>query len=171
MIVDCENVCSHEYNIIGHYKLNKIKKTGTPAPWIHFKNDWVEETCTTNTPSSSDSDNDNEKLSNRDKGFSILSNRKNVITYLKNTKFCKLLIEQGKCSREVCNFAHSIEDIVFPVCAFEDGCTKKETCHFRHPTENIDDYKTRIRFTIPRNITSANNSPRDVAKKTHAVMV
>lgn len=88
----------------------------------------------------------------RDTGFSLLSNRENVTRYLKKTKFCQVLINKGECKREVCNFAHSIHEIVFPDCAFSENCKKKEKCAFKHPHETEDGYKFRIGFTIPRNI-------------------
>lgn len=132
------NMCNlpKDLNIIGMYKLKKTKIDVKNAPWANFKN--VVQQC--------------ERVSNRDKGFSILSDRKNVISYLKNTKFCKLKIETGECCRDVCNFAHSVRDIIFPICAFENSCSKKDTCMFRHLDETIEDYKRRINFVIPTNI-------------------
>uniref|UniRef100_A0A6C0KEU2 C3H1-type domain-containing protein n=1 Tax=viral metagenome TaxID=1070528 RepID=A0A6C0KEU2_9ZZZZ len=132
----CHLNCDNEFNILGFYKLTP--KEPKFAPWANFKNVYREK--------------QEEKISNRDKGFSILSSRKNVVTYLKNTKFCNLLINQGKCTRETCNFAHSSRDINFPLCAFGEECTKQDSCQFRHPDETIESYKDRINFTIPPNI-------------------
>ena len=135
-----EKVNLDELNIIGFYRLVRTQKVEAKiAPWANFKNVEIE------------NKNYEEKM-NRDKGFFILSNRKNVVTYLKKTKFCKLLIEQGRCNREICNFAHTVKEIVFPFCAFGNECSKKQDCSFRHPNESIDSYKNRIQFTIPPNI-------------------
>lgn len=142
-----EKINVDELNIIGFYRLTRTQKVEPKiAPWANFKND-VKVDC----KNDKNDKNEEEKMI-RDKGFFILSNRKNVVTYLKKTKFCKLLIEQGRCNREVCNFAHTVKEIVFPFCAFGNECSKKQDCSFRHPNEPIDTYKNRIQFTIPPNI-------------------
>ncbi len=91
----------------------------------------------------------------RDIGFVILSNRESVSNHLKKTKFCQVLINRGYCGRTVCNFAHSMDEIVFPECAFRDDCRKKRLCTFKHPFETIDEYKDRIHFDIPVNISQS----------------
>ena len=136
----------NDLNIIGFYRLTRTPKIEPKlAPWASFKN---VERCIQIVESCKEIDEDRTQ---RDKGFSILSKRKNVVTYLKKTKFCRLLIEQGKCNREICNFAHTVKEISFPYCVFADDC-KKDGCKFRHPTETIDDYKDRIQFSVPSNI-------------------
>ena len=115
-------------NIIGSYKLNK-----------HHS-------------SSKNEEDEDVSPNKRDIGFYLLSNRENVVQYLKKTKFCKILIERGVCTREVCNFAHSMSEMVFPNCAFNLNCHKKDKCMFKHPHETIDEYKERIQFKIPPNI-------------------
>jgi hypothetical protein len=88
----------------------------------------------------------------RDMGFFMLSNPEKVSNHLKKTKFCQVLIDKGHCNRAVCNFAHSLNEIVFPECAFRDNCRKKNVCKFKHPSETNDIYKKRINFIVPSNI-------------------
>ena len=149
-------------NIIGIYKLAKKIVEIKEAPWAHFKNRIFHDNSNHNNHNNNNHNNNNhyEKLNDanpndiidRDTGFSLLSNRENVTRYLKKTKFCQVLINKGECKREICNFAHSIREIVFPDCAFSENCKKKDKCAFKHPHETEDDYKFRIGFTIPHNI-------------------
>ena len=89
--------------------------------------------------------------SNRNEGFTILSDRNNVSSHLRKTKFCKIKITSGCCTRSVCNFAHNMVEYHFAECAFKNNC-KKEGCYFKHPSEKLDEYKNRINFKIPTNI-------------------
>jgi len=82
----------------------------------------------------------------RGKGFEILSSKKEISNQLKKTKFCDIKLKYGNCNRKVCNFAHSIDEIVFPKCAFGENCRKKILCQFLHPLENEEEYKRRINF-------------------------
>ena len=154
-LADLQELNDHnDLNIIGFYRLTRMPKIEPKlAPWASFKN---VERCNHILESFKDNKDikdivENEDRTQRDKGFSILSKRKNVVTYLKKTKFCRLLIEQGKCNREICNFAHTVNEISFPYCVFADDC-KKDGCKFRHPNETIDDYKIRVQFSVPSNI-------------------
>lgn len=88
---------------------------------------------------------------NRNEGFNILSDRNNVSSHLRKTKFCKIKITTGYCTRAVCNFAHNMCEYHFAECAFKNNC-KKEGCVFKHPEETIEEYKDRINFKIPLNI-------------------
>lgn len=90
-------------------------------------------------------------LKKRNEGFYILANKINISKHLIKTKFCNIFIQEGKCNRDVCNFAHSMEEYNFPSCAFGDKC-KVEKCKFKHPFEKIEDYKKRIDFKLPKNI-------------------
>ena len=151
-----------DYNIIGIYKLSKCKLETKEAPWAHFKNETTTsddetEVLTLNEEEPRSPTNQtflntlgNEKT--RDNGFSILSNRDNVVKYLKKTKFCQIMISKGECKRQVCYFAHSLSEIIFPECAFGMNCKKQDQCTFKHPHENNEDYKSRIDFTVPPNI-------------------
>ena len=123
-------------NIIGSYKLT----TCNCVPWSFVSN-----VCNNKI-------NEVSRIHQRDDGFSLLSNRENVVQYLKKTKFCKILIDKGACNRDVCNFAHSMSEMVFPNCAFHLNCHKKDKCMFKHPHETLTEYKDRIQFKIPPNI-------------------
>ena len=87
----------------------------------------------------------------RNEGFCILANKMNISKHLKKTKFCNIFIQEGKCDRKVCNFAHTIEEFNFPSCAFGDNC-KVKFCKFKHKKESLDEYKNRIDFKVPQNI-------------------
>ncbi len=100
--------------------------------------------------------NNNDKVNNftrekRNEGFYILANKINISKHLKKTKFCNIYIQEGRCDRKVCNFAHSMDEFNFPTCAFGDNC-KVKNCRFKHPAENLDEYKKRIDFKLPQNI-------------------
>ena len=137
-VLDLKNNHFQELNIIGCFKLNENEKRDCCR--YEYEHDHI------------DSDNDNDNRHERDIGFSLLSNRDQVTQYLKKTKFCQIMIEKGFCHREVCNFAHSMKEFVFPDCAFKENCRKKTTCGFKHPNETLDSYKARIRFIVPKNI-------------------
>jgi hypothetical protein len=121
-------------NIIGSYKLSKCNCISPVSCMVKINQNVID------------------RPNQRDDGFSLLSNRENVVQYLKKTKFCKILIDKGVCSREVCNFAHSMSEMVFPNCAFHLNCHKKDKCMFKHPHETLVEYKDRIQFKIPPNI-------------------
>lgn len=87
----------------------------------------------------------------RNEGFCILANKMNISKHLKKTKFCNIFIQEGKCDRKVCNFAHSMEEYNFPSCAFGNNC-KVKNCKFKHTEELLDEYKKRIEFKVPQNI-------------------
>jgi len=101
-------------------------------------------------PKNSDKNNDKEK-EKRNEGFCILANKMNISNHLKKTKFCNIFIQEGICDRKLCNFAHSIEEYNFPLCAFSDKCKVKK-CRFKHTIETLDEYKKRIDFKVPENI-------------------
>lgn len=96
-------------------------------------------------------DNEPKDREKRNEGFCILANKMNISKHLKKTKFCNIFIQEGKCDRKVCNFAHSMEEYNFPSCAFGDNC-KVKNCRFKHTGELLDEYKKRIDFKIPQNI-------------------
>jgi hypothetical protein len=136
----------NDLNIIGIYKL-KIKRDVKEAPWSNFKFATPVPIVTAPAPIIPSQC---PTTFDRDIGFSLLSNRENVTRYLKKTKFCQIMIDKGECHREVCNFAHSVNEIVFPDCAFKENCKKQDRCLFKHPHETIEEYKSRIHFTVPR---------------------
>ena len=123
-----------ELNIIGVFKVNSRHSTLIKN---HFpKKEFPKNDC---------------PAKNRNDGFNILSDRNNVSSHLRKTKFCKIKITTGYCNRAICNFAHNMSEYHFAECAFKNNC-KKEGCSFKHPDETIDEYKTRINFKIPFNI-------------------
>lgn len=95
---------------------------------------------------------DHEKEDIRNIGFSILSNKKEISSQLRKSKFCEIQIKYGVCNRKLCNFAHSLKELIFPRCAFGENCKKKNLCMFLHPMEEIGEYKERIHFFVPENI-------------------
>lgn len=82
---------------------------------------------------------------------STLERNKNDTDEKKKTKFCQHMIDNGKCHKNRCTYAHTMAEIVFPSCAFADEC-KKTSCKFFHPTETLETYQKRIGFTVPPNI-------------------
>ncbi len=76
------------------------------------------------------------KENNRLKGFVKLSDKKLISNHLKKTKLCEIKQKYGVCRRKICNFAHSMEELCIPLCAFGKECNRRETCQFLHP----DDY-------------------------------
>ena len=70
------------------------------------------------------------------------------------TKACHFVIpidgstEYGVCSRKVCTFAHSLEELNDPMCSFDDRC-KFDTCQFRHMSESRSEWLTRTERTLP----------------------
>jgi hypothetical protein len=94
---------------------------------------------------------DVKEIKKRNEGFYILANKLNISNHLKKTKFCNIFLQEGKCNRKVCNFAHSIEEFSFPSCAFADHC-KVKNCKFKHTSETLEQYKSRINFKVPYDI-------------------
>ena len=106
----------------------------------------------------------------RDRAFARLENKEELSRSLQHTKACKHVTEEkdktgryGVCYREICTFAHSLEEFNDPLCSFGDECrhirgrkdrrtgqfdeTKK--CMFRHPTETREEYHTRTGKILP----------------------
>lgn len=68
----------------------------------------------------------------------------------------------GTCTKSNCGYAHSLEELRDPQCAFENDCNK-QGCTFKHPRESVDEYRSRIGFIPPSfqkhdNETSSTNS-------------
>jgi hypothetical protein len=66
-------------------------------------------------------------------------------TSLNKTQLCGLFL-QGKCRRDVCHFAHSLQEISVPACISDYDCRNFERfCDFFHPSlETIQDYYYRV---------------------------
>lgn len=135
-----------DLNIVGIFKIHSplVKKTYSKTHDCSTKFDYPTKTqdCSMKIDC---------PAKNRNDGFNILSDRNNVSSHLRKTKFCKIKITTGYCSRAVCNFAHNMNEYHFAECAFKNNC-KKEGCAFKHPQETIEEYKERINFKIPLNI-------------------
>lgn len=151
----------HELNIIGCFKLNtfhfeeefnisNISNIDVDINEVIGENYKNSDNIHLNEIENTENEKDNRR--ERDVGFSLLSNRDQVTQYLKKTKFCQIMIEKGHCHREICNFAHSMDEFVFPDCAFKENCRKKLVCTFKHPHETIESYKKRTGFIVPKNI-------------------
>ena len=57
---------------------------------------------------------------------------------LKKTKLCRSVIMGCECkfgARGKCNYAHSVEELVIPMCVFGQHCHCKRTCSFPHTEE------------------------------------
>jgi hypothetical protein len=93
---------------------------------------------------------------------------------IKCTRPCKWVVKQvdedgkvspnyGICTRELCTFAHCLDELVIIDCAFGDRCNRKDgsidynsgvkdtsnKCTYLHPNENIDQYYERTGIEKP----------------------
>ena len=62
--------------------------------------------------------------------------------------------ERGVCTRDVCTYAHSLEEYKVPKCLFGDKCYRKDqtgdrSCTYMHPKENLDEYFARTGKSRP----------------------
>lgn len=85
----------------------------------------------------------------RTHAFNILSDKEKNSKRLEKTKMCRNILQKGVCNREVCTFAHTLEELKDPECAFGDTCRRKDTCKFKHPCESITAYHTRCNIVLP----------------------
>lgn len=82
---------------------------------------------------------------------------------LSKTKACNNILKYGKCNREVCTFAHSIEELRDPCCTYDDRCNKRDICRYMHSDETQEEYHSRCNITLPKfpdiqNITNQKNT-------------
>lgn len=61
------------------------------------------------------------------------------------TKPC---INIGTCNKPNCGYAHSLEELRDPQCAFDNDCNK-QGCTFKHPRETVEEYRERVGFVPP----------------------
>ena len=61
------------------------------------------------------------------------------------TKPC---LNVSTCTKQNCGYAHSLEELRDPMCAFDNDCNK-QGCTFKHPKETTEEYRTRIGFIAP----------------------
>lgn len=83
----------------------------------------------------------------RTEGFNKIADKKEFTKTLAKTKFCQNVIKGGKCTRDVCTFAHNLEEFS-PNCAFGGACkfehSKTKPCPFLHPGTTIVEYCKKI---------------------------
>ena len=109
------------------------------------------------------------ELDTRSASFEAMSDKEKVASSLTRTKACKLVTDPflnpkvgekpkfGVCTRPVCSFAHSEEEMKVPTCGFDGNCrfvngkvdftTKKKIpntkCRFRHSFETVKEWLIR----------------------------
>ena len=110
-----------------------------------------------------------EKLDMRSSSFATMADKEKVANSLKCTKGCRMVTDPyinpkegvpqqfGVCTRVVCTFAHSEEELQLPVCGFDGNCRfmsgKRDhrtgkiipgtQCRFHHSGETVDEYYER----------------------------
>ena len=111
----------------------------------------------------------------RSASFAAMADKKKVAASLTCTKACHMVTGPytnpvegkepafGVCTREVCTFAHSDEELQLPVCGFDEHCRflhgKRDRktgkiisgtqCRFRHSSESADEYYKRSKVDRP----------------------
>lgn len=80
--------------------------------------------------------------------FDLLSDKDQMSKRLVKTKICRNLGKYGKCTREVCHFAHTPKELKDAECVFGKNCRKRKNCTFKHADETSEEYRERrgIRF-------------------------
>ncbi len=133
----------------------------------------------------------------RSASFAAMADKKKVAASLTCTKACRIVTgpytnpAEGKepafgvCTREVCTFAHSDEELQLPVCGFDGNCrflhgkrdrkTRKiisgTQCRFRHSSESADEYYKRSKVDRPALPPTSENTrkPRAASASTSKV--
>ena len=80
------------------------------------------------------------------------------------TKPCKNVTDGttesfGVCTRSVCTFAHSLQELKIPKCRFMSNCRSKFPCKFLHPEETVDAWILRTGEKLP-NLPPTNENSR-----------
>lgn len=92
----------------------------------------------------------------RTDAFTKLTNREEIAKTLVKSKLCNNFKLQGKCDRSVCTFAHGLDELVPPKCAFDDTCKyflglKQGYCDHIHPVESREQFFGRMGYdNIPK---------------------
>lgn len=60
------------------------------------------------------------------------------------TTLCDNVTESSPCTRSSCPFAHSLDELILPMCLYNDNCSKKEVCKNHHPSQDIAESARRI---------------------------
>lgn len=92
----------------------------------------------------------NRRIQKRTDSFELLSDTDGMAKRLSKTKICHNLEKYGKCTRNVCTFAHSMGELNDPECVFDakGGCRKKN-CMFKHDKETSEGYRQRCGIRFP----------------------
>lgn len=104
----------------------------------------------------------------RTTAFTKIENKEDVFKSLSCTRACKNVLkrqesgEYGVCYRNVCTFAHSLDELKDPMCGFDASCRfrygrtqrdrtvdSKGTCMFRHRDETREDWLKRTNRNLP----------------------
>jgi len=85
----------------------------------------------------------------RTEGFKIFADKEETAKRLEKTKICNNTLKYGYCKRKVCTFAHSLEELKDPPCAFGKTCRSNINCRFKHPDESRSAYHVRCNIVIP----------------------
>jgi hypothetical protein len=88
------------------------------------------------------------KSNQRTVGFEALGDKDGLAKRLVKTKICHNLEKFGKCTRDVCTFAHTPEELNDPECVFGKSC-HKSNCYFKHNYETRDEYRNRRGIKFP----------------------
>ena len=99
--------------------------------------------------------------------FNSLENKQQMATKLQFTQPCKHLKQDAQgvwtaCFREVCTFAHSLDEYKCPPCQFDKNCRfrygrynnqgvldKQAACRFKHGNETVEQWCNRIQKPLP----------------------
>jgi transposase len=99
--------------------------------------------------------------------FNVLQNKQQMATKLQFTQPCKYLKQDDQgvwtaCFREVCTFAHSLDEYKCPPCQFDKNCRfrygrynnqgvldKQAACRFKHGNETVEQWCNRIQKPLP----------------------
>ncbi len=72
---------------------------------------------------------------------------------LEKTKMCRNIARYGNCTRDVCTYAHSLEELRPKKCIFGDECkyidSKTRSCRYIHPFEDLSQYAERTGYKEP----------------------
>jgi hypothetical protein len=108
----------------------------------------------------------------RTTAFALLTNKDEIAKNMLRTRACSNVVGKedenhevsqfGVCTRSVCNFAHSLDELKLPSCHFDlscrtrngkrlyDGsCDYEKICQFKHSDENMDGWLKRTGKTLP----------------------
>lgn len=104
----------------------------------------------------------------------------------KCTKLCQCILDNVKCEKKICNYAHSIDELNISPCHFGEQCfninrcdseygnnSSEKICIFLHPDETLKNYERRIMPTKKRKNQNINDcepeqkKPKLINKEIH----